>query len=110
MEAMRLASEQQLSPDCLTGIGSSDRLDGRNSPSLESLATLLWATQVFEKNSSIEQVGNRQENRGGLELFGQEEEISRGVSLVSGCNSGAKKVSGGVAFGGSTVNLAIIGF
>jgi transcriptional activator HAC1 len=50
MAAMRLASEQQLTPDCLAGAGMCDRRDGANSPSLESLMTLLWATHVFEKN------------------------------------------------------------
>jgi transcriptional activator HAC1 len=49
-EAMRLASEQQLSPDCLAGVGSCERRHGPNSPSLESLMTLLWAIRVFEKN------------------------------------------------------------
>lgn len=50
MEAMRLASEQQLTRDCLTGAGGCGSLDGDHSPSLESLTTLLWATHVFEKN------------------------------------------------------------
>ena len=51
MEAMRsAASEQQLSPDCLTGARAFDRRDGSDSPSMESLATLLWATHVFERN------------------------------------------------------------
>ena len=51
MEAMRsAASEQQLSPDCLTGARAFDRRDGSDSPSIESLATLLWATHVFERN------------------------------------------------------------
>jgi transcriptional activator HAC1 len=49
MEEMRLVSEQQLTRDCLSGIGSSDRLDGDNSPSIESLMTLLWTTRCFEK-------------------------------------------------------------
>jgi transcriptional activator HAC1 len=48
MAAMRLASEQQLSTDCLTGAGSSDCRD-EYSPSWESLATLLWVTSRFEK-------------------------------------------------------------
>lgn len=43
---MRLASEQQLSNGCPTGVGSSDRRP-EGSPSLESLATLLWAVQCF---------------------------------------------------------------
>jgi hypothetical protein len=43
---MRLRSEQQLSNGRLTGVGSSDR-HGENSPSIESLTTLLWAIQCF---------------------------------------------------------------
>lgn len=50
MGAMRLASEQQLSPDCLAGAGLCDRRDGTNSPSLESLTVLLGAIRVFEMN------------------------------------------------------------
>ena len=51
MEAMRsAASEQQLALDCLIGARAVDRRDGSNSPSMESLATLLWATHVFERN------------------------------------------------------------
>ena len=47
---MRLASEHQRSNDCLRGGVSlrSDRLEvNENSPSIESLATLLWAIQCF---------------------------------------------------------------
>jgi len=84
MAAMRLASEQQLARDCLTGVGSSDRLDGRNSPSLESLMTLLWATQVFEKKSRNEQVG-RHANGELEELFRARNIVgTRGISSVSG--------------------------
>jgi transcriptional activator HAC1 len=50
MAAMRLQSEQQLTRDCLTGVGACDRYDEGNSPTLEALMTLLWAVQVFEKN------------------------------------------------------------
>jgi len=49
MAEMRLASEQQLTRDCLSSVGSSDRLNGGNSPSIESLMTLLWATHCFER-------------------------------------------------------------
>ena len=49
MAAMRLQSEQQLTRDCLTGVGACDRRDVDNSPSLEALMTLLWAIHVFEK-------------------------------------------------------------
>jgi len=94
MAAMRLASEQQLTPDCLTGVGSSDRLDGRNSPSLESLMTLLWATQIFEKKSKNEQVG-RQTYRELDELFRAREVIGTSeISSVSGGGGGAKKSLG----------------
>lgn len=51
-EAMRLASEQRLAHGCVAGAGWCDRCDGSNSPSLESLMTLLWAIRVFEKNLS----------------------------------------------------------
>lgn len=49
MAAMRLQSEQQLTRDCLNGVGACDRRDVDNSPSLEALMTLLWAIHVFEK-------------------------------------------------------------
>jgi transcriptional activator HAC1 len=49
MAAMRSVSEQQLTRDCLTGVGACDRRDVDNSPSLEALMTLLWAIHVFEK-------------------------------------------------------------
>jgi len=45
---MRLASEQQLTHDCLSRVDA-NRLDGANSPSVEALMTLLWAIQCFEK-------------------------------------------------------------
>jgi len=91
MAAMRLASEQQLSNDCLTGVGSSDRLDGRNSPSLESLMTLLWATRVFEKRLNNEQWVGRQPCRELEELFKPDEVMGlRDISYVS-WESGPKK-------------------
>jgi len=90
MAAMRLASEQQLTHDCLTGVGSSDRLDGRNSPSIESLMTLLWCIKVFQKRSNNEQVGRQSEELD--ELFRPREVIrSRGISYVSG-NIGPKSL------------------
>ena len=49
-EAMRLASEQQLTPGSIAGASLCDRRRDSDSPSLESLMTLLWATRVFEKN------------------------------------------------------------
>jgi transcriptional activator HAC1 len=48
MVVMRLASEQQLTHDCLSRVDVS-RLDGVNSPNVEALMTLLWAIQCFEK-------------------------------------------------------------
>jgi hypothetical protein len=48
MVAMRLASEQQLTHDCLSRVDAS-RLDRANSPNVEALMTLLWAIQCFEK-------------------------------------------------------------
>ncbi len=47
MVAMRSASEQQLSTDCLTR--ADVNRDGRDSPSMEVLMTLLWAITVIEK-------------------------------------------------------------
>jgi len=91
MAAMRLASEQQLTPDCLTGVGSSDRLDGRNSPSLESLMTLLWVTRVFEKQSNNEQWVGRQASRELDELF-RPRDVT-GFSYVSGGGGGGPKKS-----------------
>jgi transcriptional activator HAC1 len=50
MEAMRLASEQQLlARDCLSGgVDACDQNRGQE-PSMESLMTLLWATDVIHK-------------------------------------------------------------
>jgi len=47
MVAMRSASEQQL-PDCLSNVDA-NRPDRVNSPSIETLMTLLWAITVIEK-------------------------------------------------------------
>jgi transcriptional activator HAC1 len=44
MVAMRLASEQQLTPACLSGVDASRSDGGKNSPTFEALTTLLWAT------------------------------------------------------------------
>ena len=49
MEAMRSQSEQQPTRNCLSGAGASDSRDVVNSPSLETLITLLWAIRVFER-------------------------------------------------------------
>ena len=50
MGAMRLASEQQLlARDCLSGgVDACDRSRGQE-PSMESLMTLLWATDVIDR-------------------------------------------------------------
>lgn len=91
MAAMRLQSEQQLTHDCLTGVGARDRYDEGNSPTLEALMTLLWAVQVFEKNRDrIPQLGAATEIRQELEeldsgLFRLRKiKDARGVSFVSG--------------------------
>jgi transcriptional activator HAC1 len=47
MVAMRSASEQQLSNDCLTR--ADVNRDGKNSPSMEVLMTLIWAITVIER-------------------------------------------------------------
>jgi len=49
MVAMRSASEQQLTRDCLSGVDVCDRHDVGNPPSVESLMTLLWAVNVIDK-------------------------------------------------------------
>ena len=50
MAAMRSSQfEQQLTHDCLTGVGAFDRHEVGNSLSLEALMTLLWSIHVFEK-------------------------------------------------------------
>lgn len=91
MAAMRLASEQQLTHDCLTGAGSSDRLDGRGSPSLESLMTLLWVTRVFEKESNNEPWVGRQACRE-LDVLFRPKEVKglEDISYVSGGERGPK--------------------
>jgi hypothetical protein len=50
MGAMRLASEQQLlARDCLSGgVDACDRSQGQE-PSMECLMTLLWATDVIDR-------------------------------------------------------------
>ena len=84
-EAMRLATEQQLTHDCLTGVGSiDDRLEGGDSPSIESLMTLAWCITMFQKRSDNEQVGQEREELYDEELFGYREMIApRGFPCVS---------------------------
>ncbi|KAH6674743.1 transcriptional activator hac1 [Halenospora varia] len=53
MVAMRSASEQQLTRDCLSGVDASVRLDRGTSPSVEVLMTLLWAITVIEKERKL---------------------------------------------------------
>jgi transcriptional activator HAC1 len=102
MEAMRLASEQQLTRDCLTGAGGCGSLDEDHSPSLESLTTLLWATHVFEKNrqrapepdiaTEVKQACRELE-----ELLRPREVIGRGISFQmsrGGGKSGQKAMDG----------------
>jgi len=94
MAAMRLQSEQQRPRDCLTGVGSSDRLDGVESLSMESLMTLLWAIKVFGKRSTTEQVG-RQDCRELNELFRPREVMgARGVPYISGGKTPKKSLEG----------------
>lgn len=53
MEAMRLASTQQLARDCMNGVTVCERSDvGMPPPSLESLMTLHWAIQVIEREQA----------------------------------------------------------
>jgi transcriptional activator HAC1 len=52
MVAMRSASEQQLTHDCLSGVDASHRPGEKNSPSVESLMTLLWAINVISKEQN----------------------------------------------------------
>jgi transcriptional activator HAC1 len=47
MVAMRLSSEQQLARDCMSSVAVCESRD-KNSPSMESLMTLLWATKVID--------------------------------------------------------------
>ena len=49
MSAMRLASEQQLVQACASSVDASPSQGGKNSPSLEVLMTLYWATKVISK-------------------------------------------------------------
>ena len=49
MSAMRLASEQQLIHVCNSGEDASPSQGGKNSPSVEALMTLYWATNVISK-------------------------------------------------------------
>ncbi|TVY82178.1 Transcriptional activator hac1 [Lachnellula suecica] len=46
--AMRSASEQQLTHDCLSSVDASFSHFGANSPSVETLMTLLWAIHCIE--------------------------------------------------------------
>ncbi|KAH7412682.1 transcriptional activator hac1 [Cadophora sp. MPI-SDFR-AT-0126] len=52
MVVMRLASEQQLR-DCLSTVDAS-RLETRDSASVETLMTLLWAIRVIERENKLE--------------------------------------------------------
>lgn len=53
MVAMRSASEQQLTHACLSAVDA-NRLETRDTPSVEALMTLLWAIQVIEKERMLE--------------------------------------------------------
>ena len=82
MAAMRLASNQQLAHDCLTGVGSSDRRDGDNSPTIESLMTLLWATHVFEKRRQALKLDVATEVRQACRQLKTSNSTSRTVSFL----------------------------
>jgi len=93
---MRLPSEQQLDRDCLTGVGECNRLDGDNSPSLESLMTLLWAIKVFEKNrehaSKLDTATEGRQDRGRLDKLFRHIEVKHGHARDFFSNVGEGKL------------------
>jgi transcriptional activator HAC1 len=102
LAALRSKSEQQLTRDCLTGVGACDRRDvADNSPSLEALMTLLWAIHVFEKKRERNPELDARPMVGRQELEGlfRPRDIGmgqRGVSFVSaaGGTLGQKSLEG----------------
>jgi len=50
--ALRSASEQKLARDCLNGVTACDLRDNGESPSVETLMTLLWAIKVIAKEQA----------------------------------------------------------
>jgi len=56
MVAMRLASEQPLINACSSSVDASRSAGGKNSPSIEALMTLFWATySISQKDQMKEQ-------------------------------------------------------
>ena len=82
MVAMRSASEQQLSNDCLSGV---DGNQGAKSPSVESLMTLLWAIKVIsgeQKETSGDVTTGIRQVCGELnEMFGRGEKETPSLSF-----------------------------
>ena len=90
MVAMRRASEQQLTRDYLNDVDLCDRLDVENSPTVESLMTLLWAISVIDKEGQHEEpeldaaTELREACRELDKLFRARDMNRKRVSLVSG--------------------------
>jgi transcriptional activator HAC1 len=97
--AMRSASEQQLTHDCLSGVDASVRHVGASSPSVESLMTLLWAIHVIEKEREQKEKAPKldaatevRQACGELdELFRPRNITQNGVSYLSGERATRKK-------------------
>lgn len=95
MVSMRLASEQQLVPACQSSVDASRSAGGQNSPSIEALTTLLWATHVIAKEDAeghVQQVDVTTEIRQACDeldgLFRQGK--ARGTRAPAGRGSDAK--------------------
>jgi len=90
MVAMRSASEQQLTRDCLSGVDVCDGLDVGNSPSVESLMTLLWAVKVIDKEQQhktprVDAATEVRQECGELDiLFGQRDMRESRASFIPG--------------------------
>jgi len=90
MVAMRSASEQQLTQDCLSGVDVCDGHGAWNSPSVESLMTLLWAVNVIDKEReqktpNVDTATEAKQECGELDiLFGQRRMRERRVSFTPG--------------------------
>jgi len=85
MAAMRSASEQQLTRDCLTGVDARDARGMQESPSVESLMTLLWVVHNIDKERQHEAAAEVRQVCGELDiLFRPSEVADRGDSPVSG--------------------------
>lgn len=94
MVAMRSASEQQLH-NCLSSADAS-RLETRNTPSVATLMTLLWAIHVIEKERKLE--APKPDAAAVVRQFGELDDLFRlreqkGVSLVPHGRMGDKQKS-----------------